>query len=61
MLSQHPRIDVTEDPELGEGVARVRAAEALFEAMSGSGFDLDLDAVDRLNQPPADQYLSATS
>jgi hypothetical protein len=84
--SKHPRIAVTADPELGEALARVRAAtgthepdatllrrlavegaeaeleagrnrrvaaEALFEAIDGGQFDLDLDAVDRLNAPPA--------
>jgi len=86
MPSKHPRIAVTADPELGDALARVRAAtgtrepdatllrrlavegaeaeleagrnrraaaEALFEAMGSAGFDLDLDAVDRLNAPPA--------
>lgn len=86
MPSKHPRIAVTADPELGEALARVRAAtgtreadatllrrlavegaeaeleagrnrrvaaEALFEAMEGEQFDLDLAAVDRLNAPPA--------
>jgi hypothetical protein len=86
MPSKHPRIAVTADPELGEALARVRAAtgtreadatllrrlavegaevelearrnrrlaaEALFEAMDGEQFDLDLAAVDRLNAPPA--------
>jgi hypothetical protein len=76
---------VTEDPELGEALARVRAAtgtreadatllrrlavegaeaelragqgrrgaaEDLFAAMDSSGFDLDLEAIDRLNAPP---------
>jgi hypothetical protein len=84
MPSKHSRIAVTADPELGDALARVRAAtgtreadatlvrrlavegaeaelevgrnrrmaaEALFEAMRGGGFDLDLDAVDRLNAP----------
>lgn len=86
MPSKHPRIAVTADPELGEALARVRAAtgtreadatllrrlavegaeveieaghnrrlaaEALFEEMSSAQFDLDLDAIDRLNAPPA--------
>ena len=86
MPSKHPRIAVTADPELGEALARVRAAtgtreadatllrrlavegaeaelkagrnrrvaaEELFEAMGAERFDLDLDAVDRLNAPPA--------
>lgn len=85
MPSKHPRIAVTADPELGEALARVRAAtgtreadatllrrlavegaeaeleagrnrraaaEALFEAMDSKRFDLDLEAVDRLNAPP---------
>ena len=86
MPSKHPRIAVTADPELGDALARVRAAtgtreadatllrrlavegaeaeieagrnrraaaEALFEAMGSDRFDLDLDAIDRLNAPPA--------
>jgi len=86
MPSKHPRIAVTADPELGEALARVRAAtgtrepdatllrrlavegaeaeleagrnrrtagEALFAAMGSEKFDLDLDAVDRLNAPPS--------
>lgn len=77
---------MTADPELGEALARVRAAtgtrepdatllrrlavegaeaefeagrnrraaaEDLFEAMDSEQFDLDLEAVDRLNTPPA--------
>jgi hypothetical protein len=85
MPSKHRRIAVTADPELGEALARVRAAtgtqeadatllrrlavegaeaelragrnrreaaEALFEAMAGGRFDLDLEAIDRLNAPP---------
>lgn len=84
MPSKHPRIAVTADPELGEALARVRAAtgtgepdatllrrlavegaeaelaagcdrrtaaEALLEAMDGKLFDLDLGAIDRLNEP----------
>ncbi|MBK5218388.1 MAG: hypothetical protein JJE35_01180 [Thermoleophilia bacterium] len=84
MPSKHPRIAVTADPELGEALARVRAAtgtrepdatllrrlavegaeveleagrnrraaaEALFEAMDEERFDLDLVAIDRLNEP----------
>lgn len=76
---------MTADPELGEALARVRAAtgtreadatllrrlavegaeaelqagrdrrkaaEALFAAMDAGGFDLDLDAIDRLNRVP---------
>jgi hypothetical protein len=83
--SKHRRIAVTADPELGEALARVRAAtgtreadatllrrlavegaeaelragrnrreaaEILFEAMDSGGFDLDLEAIDRLNAPP---------
>ena len=86
MPSKHPRIAVTADPELGDALARVRAAtgtrepdatllrrlavegaeaeleagrnrrvaaEALFAAMGSAEFDLDLDAVDRLNSLPA--------
>jgi hypothetical protein len=85
MPSKHRRIAVTADPELGEALARVRAAtgtreadatllrrlavegaevelragrnrreaaEALFEAMDSGGFELDLDAIDRLNRVP---------
>lgn len=77
---------MTADPELGEALARVRAAtgtrepdatllrrlavegaeaeleagrnrrlaaEALLVAMDSERFDLDLDAVDRLNAPPS--------
>jgi len=33
---------------------RRAAAEALFAAMDRGGFDLDLDAIDRLNEPPSD-------
>ncbi len=84
--SNHRRIAVTADPELGDALERVRAAtgtgeadatlvrrlamlgaraeldggrdrriaaEALFAAMDGGGFDLDLDAIDQLNQPVA--------
>lgn len=39
--------------ELEAGRNRRLAAEALFEAMEGDRFDLDLAAVDRLNAPPA--------
>lgn len=86
MPSKHPRIAVTADPELGDALARVRAAsgtreadatllrrlavegaeaeleagrnrraaaKALFEAMDSEQFDLDLEAVDRINEPPA--------
>lgn len=86
MPSKHPRIAVTADPELGDALARVRAAtgtreadatllrrlavegaeaeleagrnrrgaaEALFEAMDAEQFDLDPEAIDRLNAPPA--------
>lgn len=86
MPSKHPRIAVTADSELGDALARVRAAtgtrepdatllrrlavegaeaeleagrnrrtaaEALFAAMDSAKFDLDLDAVDRLNAPPS--------
>jgi hypothetical protein len=84
MPSKHPRIAVTADPQLGEALARVRAAtgtrepdatllrrlavegaeaeleaglhrraaaESLFEAMDEGQFDLDLAAIDRLNEP----------
>jgi len=83
MPSKHPRIAVTADPQLGEALARVRAAtgtrepdatlmrrlavkgaeaeleagrnrrtaaEALFEAMDEGHLDLDLAAIDRLNE-----------
>jgi hypothetical protein len=40
------------DAELEAGRNRRAAAEALFEAMDGEQFDLDLAAVDRLNTPP---------
>lgn len=52
MPSKHPRIAVTADPELEAGRDRRVAAEALFEAMDSDQFDLDLEAVDRLNAPP---------
>lgn len=39
--------------ELRAGKGRREAVDALFAAMDGGGFDLDLAAVDRLNQPPA--------
>jgi hypothetical protein len=84
MPSKHPRIAVTADPELGDALARVRAAtgtrepdaslvrrlalegaetevqtrrrrreaiEGMFAAMDRDGFDLDLEAIDRLNSP----------
>jgi len=35
------------------GSDRRAAAEALFEAMGSEQFDLDLEAVDRLNTQPA--------
>jgi hypothetical protein len=87
MPSKHPRIAVTADPELGDALARVRAAtgtrepdatllrrlavegaeaeleagrnrraaaEMLLDAMEKERFDLDLDAVDRLNAPAPD-------
>ncbi len=39
------------DAELRAGRDRRAAAEALFAAMDSGGFDLDLDAVDRMNAP----------
>lgn len=39
------------DAELQAGHDRRAAAEALFAAMDSGGFDLDLDAIDRLNAP----------
>jgi hypothetical protein len=39
------------DVELRAGHDRRRAAEMLFAAMDRGRFDLDLDAVDRLNLP----------
>jgi hypothetical protein len=84
MPSKYHRIAVTADPQLGEALARVRAAtgtrepdatllrrlavegaeaelgagrdrraaaETLFEAMEEGRFDLDLAAIDRLNEP----------
>lgn len=41
------------EAELEAARNRRAAAEALFEAMDGEQFDLDLVAVDRLNAPPA--------
>ncbi len=37
--------------ELRAGRGRRQAAEALLGAMNGGQFDLDLAAIDRLNQP----------
>jgi hypothetical protein len=37
--------------ELESGRDRRAAAEALFAAMEDGGFDLDLAAIDRLNEP----------
>lgn len=37
--------------ELQAGHERRAAAEALFALMDSGGFDLDLDAIDRLNSP----------
>jgi hypothetical protein len=37
--------------ELESGRDRRAAAEALFAAMDDGGFDLDLAAIDRLNEP----------
>jgi hypothetical protein len=37
--------------ELEARIERRRAAEALLELMDRGGFDLDLDAIDRLNAP----------
>jgi hypothetical protein len=39
--------------ELQAGHERRAAAEALFALMDSGGFDLDLDAIDRLNLPPS--------
>ncbi len=39
------------EAELRAGIGRRAAAEALFAEMDGGGFDLDLDAIDRLNAP----------
>lgn len=41
------------EAELEAGRNRRAAAEELFGAMRGGQFDLDLEAVDRLNAPPA--------
>lgn len=82
--TNHRRIAVIADPELGDALRRVRAAtgthepdatlvhrlavegaraeleggrdrraaaEALFATMERGDFDLDLDAIDRLNDP----------
>jgi hypothetical protein len=37
--------------ELQAGCGRRAAAEGFFAAMDGGGFDLDLAAIDRLNEP----------
>jgi len=42
------------EAELRAAPDRRRAAEALLEAMATGAFDLDLDAIDRLNMPGAD-------
>lgn len=39
------------EAELKAGRGRRAAAEALFALMGSGGFDLDLDAIDRLNFP----------
>ncbi len=39
------------EAELMAGRDRREAVKALFEAMDAGGFDLDLEAVDRLNAP----------
>ncbi len=39
------------EAELQAGIGRRAAAETLFAEMDGGGFDLDLDAIDRLNAP----------
>jgi hypothetical protein len=39
------------ETELQAGSERRQAAEALLAAMDGGHFDLDLDAIDRLNPP----------
>jgi hypothetical protein len=39
--------------ELQAGVERRAAAEAMFRLMDRGGFALDLDAIDRLNEPNA--------
>lgn len=41
------------DAELRAGVERREAAEALLSAMDSGAFDLDLEAIDRLNWPAA--------
>jgi len=40
------------EAELEAGRDRRMAAEALFDAMGSDQFDLDLNAVNRLNAPP---------
>jgi hypothetical protein len=40
------------EAELRAGRGRRAAAEALFALMDDGGFDLDPDAIDRLNSPP---------
>jgi hypothetical protein len=44
-----PRLLAVEDADVEARRNRRRAAEALFEAMDGGLFDLDLAAIDRLN------------
>jgi hypothetical protein len=50
MSSKRHRIAVAE-AELEAGRNRRTAAEALFEAMDEGHLDLDLAAIDRLNEP----------
>jgi hypothetical protein len=40
------------EAELKAGRNRLATTEALFEAMDGEQFDLDLAAIDRLNASP---------
>jgi hypothetical protein len=42
------------DAELEAGRGRREAAETLFGEMDRGGFDLDLAAIDRLNERPAE-------
>ena len=41
------------EAELAAGGNRLAAAAALFAAMDAEHFDLDIAAIDRLNEPPS--------
>jgi hypothetical protein len=59
--SKYRRIAATADPELKAGRSRRRAAEALLDAMGGDQFDLNLAAIDRLNDSVSPKVSSETT